>query len=73
MKENSELVDDFNSWQIDAATSMYLGGAVSFALAARISGLGRESFEDHLRLDGIEPYTPLVRTRIVMPTKVPYE
>lgn len=71
MTEHSEIVDDFKSWRVDAATSMYLGGAVSFALAARISGLGREGFEDYLRLDGIEPYTPLVRTRIVMPTKVP--
>ena len=53
---------------MDATTSMYLRGVVSFALAARIPGLGIEGFEDYLRLDRIEPYTPLIRPRIEVPT-----
>ena len=71
MAENSEIVDDFKSWRVDAATSMYLKGAASFALAASMSGMGRENFEEHLRRGGIEPYTSLVRIRAVIPTKLP--
>ena len=71
MTENSEIVDDFKSWRVDAAISMYLKGAASFALAASMSGLGRENFEDHLMLGGIEPYTSLIRIRATIPTKVP--
>ena len=72
MAKNSEIADKFESWRVDAAVSMYLKGAVSFALAARISNLGRDGFEDHLRLGGIEPHSPLVRTKVVVPAKVPY-
>lgn len=71
MKKGSEIVDDFESWRIDKATSMYLKGSISFALAATISGLGRDGFEGHLRQGGIEPYSPLVRTTIVIPTERP--
>lgn len=71
MREGSEIVEDFESWRLDKSTSMYLKGSVSLALAATISGLGREGFEDHLRRGGIEPYTPLVHTTIVMPMKRP--
>ena len=71
MAENSDIVDSFKSWRVDAATSMYLKGAVSFALAARISDLGQDGFGDHLRLGGIEPHTPLVRTSVVIPTETP--
>ncbi len=71
MAERSEIVDNFESWRRDAATSMYLKGAVSFALAARISGLGRDGFGDYLRNGGIEPHTPLVRTSVVVSDKPP--
>lgn len=71
MTEKSEIVDNFKSWRVDAATSMYLKGAASLALAANMSGLGRENFEDHLRRGGIEPYTSLVRIRAVIPTEIP--
>ena len=71
MTKNSKIAGKFESWRVDAAVSMYLKGAVSFALAARISNLGRDGFEDHLRLGGIEPYSPLVRTKVVVPAKIP--
>ena len=71
MAEHSELVDKFESWRVDAAVSMYLKGAVSLALAAHISNLGRDGFENHLRLGGMEPYSPLVRTKVVAPAEVP--
>ena len=71
MRECSEIMDDFESWRVDKAVSMYLKGAVSFALAARMSGLGRDGFGDHLRRGGIEPHTPLVRTNVVVITKPP--
>ena len=69
--DHSDIADKFESWRVDAAVSMYLKGAVSLALAARISNLGRDGFEDHLRLGGIEPYSPLVRTKVVVPAEVP--
>ena len=72
MTEHGEISDKFESWRVDAAVSMYLKGAVSLALAARISNLGRDGFEDHLRLGGIEPHSTLVRTKVVIPTKVSF-
>ena len=71
MAEHSNIADRFGSWRMDAAVSMYLKGAVSLALAADISGLDRDSFEDHLRSGGIEPHSPLVQADVVIPTKIP--
>ncbi len=71
MAKHSEIVDDFESWRVEEATAMYLKGSVSFALAATISGLGRDDFESHLRDGGIEPYSPLVHTKVIIPTKRP--
>lgn len=71
MAEHSEIVSNFESWRVEEATAMYLKGSVSFALAATISGLGRDGFGNHLRDGGIEPYSPLVHTKVVIPTKRP--
>ena len=71
MAEHSKIVSDFESWRIKEATSMYLKGSVSFALAATISGLGRDGFGNHLRDGGIEPYSPLVRTKVIIPMTGP--
>ena len=71
MTKQSDIVDKFESWRVDAAVSMYLKGAVSLALAANISGLGRDGFEAHLRSGGIEPHSHLVRTKVVIPVKIP--
>lgn len=71
MTKRSEIVDDFESWQLDAARSMYLKGAVSFALAARISGRGRDGFGDYLQSGGVEPYASGVRTNVVIITDTP--
>lgn len=71
MIKHSGIVDKFESWRVDAAVSMYLKGAVSFALAAEISGIGRAKLEDHLRQGGIEPHSGLVRTKVVIPSDVP--
>lgn len=60
MTKCSEILDDVESWRVDAAVSTYLKGAVSFALAARMSGMNREEFEVHLYEGGVEPYSPLV-------------
>ena len=71
MTKHIDIEDKFESWREDAAVSMYLKGAVSLALAADISGLARDDFEDHLRRGGIEPHSPLVRTDVVIPVDVP--
>lgn len=71
MVKHSDIADKFESWRVDAAVSMYLKGAVSFALAANISGLGRDGFENHLRLGGIEPHSSLIQTNVVIPVKTP--
>ena len=60
MAKDSEILYNFKSWRVDAAVSTYLKGAVSFALAARMSGMDREEFETHLYEGGVEPYSPLV-------------
>ena len=61
----------FEEWRLDAAVSMYLKGAVSLALAGRISGLDRDGFYEHLRRGGIEAPAPLVRTKVVAPYEAP--
>ena len=71
MAERSEIVENFKSWQLDAARSMYLKGAVSFALAARISGLGRDGFGDYLQRGGVEPCASRVQTNVVVITDTP--
>ena len=71
MAKHSEIVSDFESWRVEEAITMYLKGSVSFALAATISGLGRDGFEKHLRDGGIEPYSPLVHTKVIIPMKRP--
>ena len=60
MAKHSEILDDFESWRVDAAVSIYLKGAVSFALAARMSGMNREEFEIYIYEGGVEPYSSLV-------------
>lgn len=71
MAKHSEIVGDFESWRVEEATAMYLKGSVSFALAATISGLGRDGFGNHLRNGGIEPHSPLVHTKVIIPMKGP--
>lgn len=71
MAKHSKIVDDFESWRVKESTTMYLKGSVSFALAATISGLGRDGFGNHLRDGGVEPYSPLVRTKVIIPMKRP--
>lgn len=71
MAEHSEIAGDFESWRVDEATAMYLKGSVSFALAATISGLGRDGFENHVRNGGMEPYSSLVHTKVITPMKRP--
>lgn len=60
MAERSDIVADFESWREDAAITAYLKGAVSFALAMGMSGMGREDFETRLYDGGVEPYSPLI-------------
>ena len=71
MGGDGELHEKFEEWRLDAAVSMSLKGAVSLALAKRISGLGRDGFYEHLRRGGIEAPAPLVRTKVVAPYEVP--
>ena len=69
--KHSKIVRDFESWRVDEATAMYLKGAVSFALSATISGLGRDGFGKHLMGGGIEPGSPLVHIKVIVPRKRP--
>lgn len=71
MTKLSEIVDSFESWRMEETMAMYLKGSISFALAATISGLGRIGFENHVRDMGMEPYSGLVRTKVVIPMKRP--